>query len=51
MVELKEINEDVLNLLKLLVNKRGIIWAVVDESLKFFHWCEAQISVGLVTFF
>ena len=49
MVGLKEINEDFLNLLKLLMNKWGIIWAIVDGSLKFFHWCEAQISVGLVS--
>ena len=49
MVGLKEIHEDVLNLLKLLTNKWGIIWAIVNEILKLFDRCEAQISVGLVS--
>lgn len=48
-VGLKEIHEDVLNLLKLLTNQWGIIWAIVNEILKLFDWCEAQISVGLVS--
>ena len=40
---------NVLNLLKLLTNKWGIIWPIVNETLKLFDWCDAQISVGLVS--